>query len=182
MNEEKAGTEAPYLPWADATEQEREWLIALGNAFEPPCTPAKVLATLRPIIRAQLAASDASARLWKETAQEALAAREKAEAAEFLNSSTTVIRLRDELAAEKARADRAVRERDEWKDGAAIRHYQRERDEARAQLARVRAETLADVTSILFLECQPSNGDLFSRVDDQLRALATKTEGGDGNG
>jgi chromosome segregation ATPase len=53
----------------------------------------------------------------------------------------------------------------------------KERDEARAALATARAEALEDFIGSLFEECQPNNGDLFSRVDDRIRALASDTKG-----
>jgi hypothetical protein len=86
---------------------------------------------------------------------------------DFENAQQEISSLRTQLAAEKDGRARAVA-----KLGAEL-------IKARAQLQTTRRDALEEVTSILFLECQPNNGGLFSRMDDEIRALieAPKTEG-----
>jgi hypothetical protein len=44
-------------------------------------------------------------------------------------------------------------------------------------LAKARREALEEAISVIFEECQPNNGAIFSRVDDRIRALADAKEG-----
>jgi hypothetical protein len=83
--------------------------------------------------------------------------------------------LREELGEREAEIERLKAEKLEtahrwWK-------LTEERNEARVAVATARAEALEDFIGILFEECQPNNGDLFSRVDDRIRALASDTKG-----
>lgn len=45
---------------------------------------------------------------------------------------------------------------------------------------RVLREAIQEAISVLFLECQPNNGDIFSMVDDILRPALAKRPSNEG--